>query len=289
MASNKGLGHGLGKGLDSLFGEESHEKGAVCNLRIRQIEPNPNQPRRAFSEEGLAELADSIRKNGVIAPIAVRKTGETYQIITGKRRWRASRMAGLDEIPAVVLEADEQLAFELALIENLQREDLNPVEEAEGYRELMDRFALTQENIAEKVGKSRPAVANALRLLSLPPVVVQMVKDGALSQGHARTLLGAKKEETILAAAKTVLEEGLSVRQTEKLVKRLEQEKETKKPAKDAMTVLYLEELEQKLGEATGRRIAIHQGREKGKITIEYYGNEDLETLTQALMQIKQK
>ncbi|WP_458863147.1 ParB/RepB/Spo0J family partition protein [Acidaminobacterium chupaoyuni] len=289
MASNKGLGHGLGKGLDSLFGEESHEKGAVCNLRIRQIEPNPNQPRRAFSEEGLAELADSIRKNGVIAPIAVRKTGETYQIIAGERRWRASRMAGLDEIPAVVLEADEQLAFELALIENLQREDLNPVEEAEGYRELMDRFALTQENIAEKVGKSRPAVANALRLLSLPPVVVQMVKDGALSQGHARTLLGAKKEETILAAAKTVLEEGLSVRQTEKLVKRLEQEKETKKPAKDAMTVLYLEELEQKLGEATGRRIAIHQGREKGKITIEYYGNEDLETLTQALMQIKQK
>lgn len=277
-------GHkGLGKGLGSLFGDEMQQENTVSRIKVREIEPNPAQPRREFDEGAMAELAESIRKNGVISPIAVRKTEQGYQIIAGERRWRACRLAGLDEIPALVIEANDQLAFELALVENLQREDLNPLEEAEGFKELMERFSLTQEEVAEKVGKSRPTVANALRLLTLPEVLADLVRKGELSQGHARTLLALPEEEQMLQAAKIVLEQSLSVRQTEKLVKKLlaSDQEETKEPNPNQ---IYIEELEHRLAQATGRKININQGKGKGRITIEYYGNEDLETLTNAIM-----
>ncbi len=277
-------GHkGLGKGLGSLFGDELQQENAVSRIKVREIEPNPAQPRRDFDEAAMAELAESIRKNGVISPIAVRKVENGYQIIAGERRWRASRLAGLNEIPALVIEADDQLAFEMAMVENLQREDLNPLEEAEGFKELMERFHLTQEEVAEKVGKSRPTVANALRLLTLPQVLADLVRSGELSQGHARTLLALPGEESMLQAAKMVLEQELSVRQTEKLVKRMlaADQEETQTPNPNQ---IYIEELEHRLAQATGRRINISQGKDKGRITIEYYGNEDLETLTGVIM-----
>ena len=276
---------GLGKGLGSLFGDEVPQENTVSRLNVREIEPNPAQPRRDFDQVSLAELAESIRQNGVISPIAVRRSENGYQIVAGERRWRACRLAGLDQIPALIVEADDQLAFEMAMIENLQREDLNPMEEAEGYRELMERFGATQESIAERVGKSRPAVANALRLLTLPEQLVDLVRSGKLSQGHARTLLGLSDRQTMVEAAQMVLNQGLSVRQTEKLVKKLEQlAKGGQKPAAANSNQIYLEELEHRLAQATGRKINISQGKEKGKITIEFYGNDDLETVTQALL-----
>ena len=277
-------GHkGLGKGLGSLFGDELQPENTVSRIKVREIEPNPAQPRRDFDEAAMAELAESIRKNGVISPIAVRKMEEGYQIVAGERRWRACRLAGLDEIPALVIEADDRLAFELALVENLQREDLNPLEEAEGFKELMERFGLTQEEVAEKVGKSRPAVANALRLLTLPGVLANLVRGGELSQGHARTLLALPDEEIMLKAAKIVLEQGLSVRQTEKLVKKLAAMEE-EEPKEANPNQIYIEELEHRLAQATGRKINISQGKGKGRITLEYYGNEDLETLTDVIL-----
>lgn len=285
-------GHkGLGKGLGSLFGEELTEaQGSVSQVELRQIEPNPVQPRRDFDEEALAQLAESIRENGLISPITVRKTDGGYQIVAGERRWRACRLAGLDKVPVMVVEADDKLAFEMAMIENLQREDLNPLEEAEGYRELMDRFHMTQEEVARKVGKSRPAVANALRLLGLPEPVRELVRTGELSQGHARTLLGLSKEETLIKAAETVLTYGLSVRQTEKLVKRLEQldQGEEEETVLDEGQI-YIDELEHRLAQVTGRKISISQGKGKGRITIEYYGNEDLESLTQVICSMKKQ
>ena len=282
------LGHkGLGKGLDSLFGGElqAEETHGISRIPIREIEPNPAQPRRDFDEGAMTELAESIRKNGVISPITVRKTDAGYQIVAGERRWRACRQAGVDEIPALVVEVDDQTAFEMAMIENLQREDLNPLEEAEGYKELMERFGLTQEEVAEKVGRSRPAVANVLRLLTLPQALADLVRAGQLSQGHARTLLRLSDVETMLQAAQMVIDQGLSVRQTEKLVKKLEQmRKEKEGPLVVNMNQIYIEELENRLAQATGRKINISQGKEKGKITIEFYGNEDLESLSHAIM-----
>lgn len=276
---------GLGKGLGSLFGDEMPQENTVSRLNVREIEPNPAQPRRDFDPDSLAELAESIRQNGVISPIAVRRSENGYQIVAGERRWRACRLAGLDQIPALIVEADDRLAFEMAMIENLQREDLNPMEEAEGYRELMERFGATQESIAERVGKSRPAVANALRLLTLPEQLVDLVRSGQLSQGHARTLLGLSDKKTMVDAAQMVLDQGLSVRQTEKLVKKLEQlAKGEQKPAAVNSSQIYIEELEHRLAQATGRKINISQGKDKGKITIEFYGNDDLETVTQALL-----
>ena len=267
---------GLGKGLGSLFGDEAQQENTVSRLNVREIEPNPAQPRRDFDQVSLAELAESIRRNGVISPIAVRRTENGYQIVAGERRWRACRLAGLDQIPALIVEADDRLAFEMAMIENLQREDLNPMEEAEGYRELMERFGITQEEIAERVGKSRPAVANALRLLTLPEPLIDLVRSSKLSQGHARTLLGVSDQQTMISAAQTVMDQGLSVRQTEKLVKKLEElAKGEQKPAAANVNQIYIEELEHRLAEATGRKISISQGKEKGKISIEYYGNDD--------------
>lgn len=288
MAGHRNSGKGLGKGLDSLFGEET--ASVVTSIKIREIEPNPDQPRRRFAEEELAQLAQSIRENGIISPITLRRRASGYEIIAGERRWRASRLAGLDEIPALVLEADDKKSFELALIENLQREDLNAVEEAEGYRDLMDKFELTQENVAEKMGKSRPSVANTLRLLTLPEEVIELVREGALPMGHARALLAAKKPKTIIKAAQIVIEKGLSARETEKLVKKLEEEDgPQKKQTVINMTQVYIEELEHRLAQATGRKIAIADGKKRGRITIEYYGNDDLESISDILMGITAK
>lgn len=216
---------GLGTGLDVLFGESIKEEKppeGVSKLPIAKVEPRDNQPRSVFDEEALAELAESIREYGVIQPVTVRQLPSGYyQLIAGERRWRAARLAGLTEIPAQIIEADDRLTTELALVENLQREDLNPVEEAQGYRTLMEEFGLTQDEAAQRVGKSRPAVANALRLLSLVPEVLQFVEQGLLSAGHARALVPIKPEELQIDAARQVIKNGLSVRRTEELAKRL--------------------------------------------------------------------
>ncbi len=287
MTSGKGLGRGLdfGKGLENIFGDEAVTEESVKGLRISEIEPNKDQPRRDFDSEKLEALAESIRQHGVITPITVRKTGETYQIIAGERRWRASRMAGLSEIPAIILDADDQKSYELALVENLQRDDLNPIEEAEGYRTLIERLGLTQAQASEKVGISRSAIANSMRLLSLPEKLQKMVKDGVLSAGHARTLLSLDSEKKMLEAAKTVLEKELSVRETEALIKALS--KEPKASKKDDMTAIYIQQLERDLSNDTGHKISISHGKKKGKLTIEYYGNEDLEKVCEALKNIK--
>lgn len=275
---------GLGRGLDALFGEELPEEKVAVGIRLSDIEPNPRQPRQDFDPEALEELAQSIRENGVITPITLRKTGDTYQIIAGERRWRASRLAGLHEIPAVVLDVDEQTAYALALIENLQREDLNPMEEAEGYRRLTQELHLTQEQAAQRVGISRPAVANALRLLSLPESLSKLVREKQLSAGHARTLLPLEDPETMEKAARLVIEQQLSVRQTEQLVKRMgkgDEPKRTKEPD------IYVADLERVMASVTGHKVRIQHGAKKGRITIEYYGNEDLEAVCDALKNIK--
>lgn len=288
MVTGKGLGRGLdlGKGLGNIFGDEAiKEEETVKGLRISEIEPNKDQPRRDFDTEKLEALADSIRQHGVITPITVRKTGDTYQIIAGERRWRASRMAGLSEIPAIILDADDQKSYELALVENLQRDDLNPIEEAEGYRTLIERLGLTQLDASEKVGISRSAIANSMRLLSLPEKLQKMVKDGELSAGHGRTLLSLDSEKKMLEAAKVVVSKALSVRETENLVKTML--KEPKSAKKNDMAAIYIEQLEKSMSESTGHRISISHGKKKGKLTIEYYGNEDLEKVCEALKNIK--
>ena len=278
-------GKGLGRGLEAIFAEEvPAAQNTPVGIRLSDIEPNPRQPRQDFDPVALEELAQSIRDNGVITPITLRKTGDTYQIIAGERRWRASRLAGLTEIPAIVLDVDEDAAYALALIENLQREDLNPMEEAEGYRRLTQELGLTQEQAAQRVGRSRPAVANALRLLSLPKSVETMLREKQLSAGHARALLPLEREEVMLKAAQTVLEQQLSVRQTETLVKQLQKapaDREKKTPD------IYVQDLERAMTSLTGHRIVIKHGENKGKITIEYYGNEDLEAVCEALKGIR--
>lgn len=277
---------GLGRGLDALFGDEQASSAAPQGIRLSDIEPNPRQPRQDFDPAALEELAQSIRENGVITPITLRKTGDTYQIIAGERRWRASRMAGLHEIPAVVLDVDENTAYALALIENLQREDLNPMEEAEGYRRLTQELGLTQEQAARRVGISRPAVANALRLLSLPKAVAALLRDKEISAGHARALLPLEDPERMEQAAKTVIGQQLSVRQTEMLVKRLLSQP---KDAPEKQPDIYVADLERAMEALTGHRIAIQPGTKKGRVVIEYYGNEDLEAVCDALKSIKKQ
>ena len=277
---------GLGRGLDALFGDEQASSAAPQGIRLSDIEPNPRQPRQDFDPAALEELAQSIRENGVITPITLRKTGDTYQIIAGERRWRASRMAGLHEIPAVVLDVDENTAYALALIENLQREDLNPMEEAEGYRRLTQELGLTQEQAARRVGISRPAVANALRLRSLPKAVAALLRDKEISAGHARALLPLEDPERMEQAAKTVIGQQLSVRQTELLVKRLLSQP---KDAPEKQPDIYVADLERAMEALTGHRIAIQPGAKKGRVVIEYYGNEDLEAVCDALKSIKKQ
>lgn len=279
---------GLGGGLSNLFGMDAsdlNDTGApdsVSQLELSKIEPNPNQPRKKFDQVALEELAESIRLHGVITPITVRPGGQpgTYQIIAGERRWRAARLAGLSEIPAMVLEAHESEVMELALIENLQRQDLNPIEEAEGYDMLMQRFGLTQEEVARRVVKSRPAVANALRLLALPGEVRTMVADGKLSGGHARAVLAVTEEDKRVEAAKQMA--GMSVRQAEALAKRLNK-KPAPKPQPAGFSVDYVDEVEKELESVLGRKVSIEQGKNSGALKLEYYGADDLERLIDAL------
>ena len=281
---------GLGKGLGALLGDAALRTDTSDNLYlpISQIEPYANQPRRHFDEEALQDLADSIREHGIIQPLTVRRLSSGYyQIIAGERRWRAARIAGLSEVPAIVIEADDRKAMELALIENLQRADLNPIEEALGYQELMGTYEMTQEQAAARVGKSRPAVANALRLLSLSPAVLELVKDGALSAGHARALLPVKDEAQQLSLAQKVMALGLSVRQTEALCKKLSKQAQPAKP--QPPQVDYLAECEKELTAGLGRKVRIVSGKSKGRIELEYYGQEDLQQLYDALQTIRKK
>lgn len=287
MASAK---KGLGGGLSNLFGDDAAadltETGAadsISRLPLTKIERNPNQPRKKFDQQALEELAESIRLHGVVTPITVRRADKQgyYQIIAGERRWRAARLAGLKEIPAMVLEAGEGEVMELALIENLQRQDLNPIEEAEGYEQLMQQFGLTQEEVASRVVKSRSAVANALRLLTLPEEVRAMVAEGKLTGGHARAVLAVADESKRVEAARQMV--GLSVRQAEALAKRLNR-KPAEKPALPAgFTVDYVADVEKELESTLGRKIIIQQGKKSGQLTLEYYGAEDLERLIEAL------
>lgn len=283
MAAKKGLG----TGLDVLFGDSSREEEkpqGVLELPIAKVEPRDNQPRTVFDEEALSELADSIREYGVIQPVTVRKLDSGYyQLIAGERRWRAARLAGLTEIPARVIEADDKLTTELALVENLQREDLNPVEEAQGYRTLMEEYGLTQDEAAQRVGKSRPAVANALRLLSLAPEVLQFVEQGLLSAGHARALVTVKPEELQIDAARQVMKNGLSVRRTEELAKRLMRAPKPEAVDDGAIRVDYAAEVTRRLERALGRRVLLSENGKKGRIVLEYYGADDRERLIEAL------
>lgn len=283
---------GLGKGLGALFAEPAvpeTPQQPTNLLPIQKLEPNRAQPRQDFDEEALGELAASIAEHGLIQPIAVRAMPNGYyQIIAGERRWRASRLAGLKEVPVTMIEADDQTAAELTLIENLQREDLNPMEEAKGYAALISDFGMSQEETAKSVGKSRPAVANALRLLKLPKSIISLVEDGSLSAGHARALIPLPTEELQKEAAQKILEQQLSVRQTESLVKRLMKPEAEPEP-ENVLKVDYYKECEKTLSKSLGRGVKIHPGKKKGVFQLEYYGEEDLQQLMDALEALSHK
>lgn len=281
------MAKGLGKGLGALLGDFDtmpQPSGGVTNVSIYKVEPNPDQPRHSFDEEALQTLADSITAHGIVQPLTVRELPNGYyQIIAGERRWRAARLAGLSEVPIVVIEADDRKVMELALVENLQREDLNPIEEAKGYRVLIEEYGLSQETCAKQVGKSRPAVANSLRLLQLCPEVLAMVEEGSLSAGHARAIValpGSKMQQT---AAQRVLALRLSVRQTEALCKKLMQEPEKPKETLSPPPVDYYAECARSLSKTLGRGARIVTGKKKGRIELEYYDQDDLQRLLDAL------
>ena len=288
MASNKGLGRGLGALLGDFTEEpQDNNKNPYRTLPIYKVEPNPGQPRQDFDEEELQALADSIAEHGIIQPLTVRDMENGYfQIIAGERRWRAARMANLSEIPVVVMEADDRKARERALIENLQRQDLNTVEEALGYRCLMEDFGLTQEEAAQKVGRSRPAVANSLRLLGLCPEVLERLRRGDLTAGHARAILTLKSPKKQIEAAQKIAALGLSVRQAELLCGNMSREPLPEKRV--TLAVDYVAECEKSLAKQLGRGVKIVNGKRKGRFELEFYGEEDLQNLLDALMNIKQ-
>lgn len=282
MAKQKGLGKGLGALLSDYTLPQEQQDGLRL-LPIQKVEPNPFQPRRDFDPEALADLAESIAQHGIVQPLTVRElpTGY-YQIIAGERRWRAARQAGLSEVPALVIEADDRKTMELALIENLQRQDLNPVEEALGYQSLMQDHKLTQEDVAQRVGKSRPAVANALRLLNLEEDLLELLRQGKLTAGHARAILGVPDGKKRREIAQKVTALDLSVRQTELLCKNLSREKK-KEPEMPKLQVDYVAECEKTLAHHLGRAVKIVTGKRKGRFELEYYGDEDLQRLYEAL------
>lgn len=288
MKKQSGLGRGLSALLEDPNLEFTQQKGGVSTVALHKVEPNPLQPRREFDPEALQALADSITAHGMIQPLTVRELpGGYYQIIAGERRWRAARQAGLQEVPVLVVEADDRKVMELALVENLQREDLNPMEEAQGYRSLMEDYGLTQAEAAERVGRSRPAIANALRLLTLSEDLAELVRNGTLSPGHARALLGIKSEKLRKQAAQRIIALQLSVRQAETLCKNLEKPKpETKE---EPLTVDYVAECEKSLSRRLGRKVRIVNGKNKGRFELEFYGQEDLNRLLFALQQITVK
>ena len=275
---------GLGRGLDSLFADNSVEEinSSVNKLRIMEIEPNHNQPRKDFDEKALSELAESIEQHGVLQPLVVRPLANgSYQLVAGERRWRAARIAGLTEVPVVIKELTDEEVIEIAMIENLQREDLNPLEEALGYRYMMDELQITQEQAAEKVGKSRPAVANALRLLKLPNEVQEMVKNNLISPGHARALLGFDSDDMILQTAKMIIKEDLSVRDVETLVKK---SKKVPKASKKQIRDKFFSEVELALVENLGRKVKIKEAKQDaGVLEIEFFDKDDLEGLAMKL------
>lgn len=278
---------GLGKGMDAflddsvLLAVESSE--GVRKIKITDIEPNKNQPRKYFDKDALQLLADSIKEHGVIQPIVVAKTAKGYEIVTGERRWRASRLAGLSEIPAIVREYSPQNLMEVALIENIQREDLNPIEEAAAYRSLMDEFNLTQEDISARLGKNRSTIANSLRLLSLEPELQQYVISGQITEGHARCVLSLSGTVIREFLINRIIEDGLSVRQAEKLAKDLANAGKTKPVKRPTETSIQIERLRKSIEEKLGTKVRINHGEKKGKIEIEYYGNRDLDRLLELL------
>ena len=288
MASPKGLGKGLGALLGD-FMEEPVENSPYQLLPIYKVEPNRDQPRQDFDEEELQALADSIQEHGIIQPLTVRQLDSGYyQIIAGERRWRAARMANLSEVPAVIIEADDKKAMELALIENLQRQDLNPVEEALGYQSLIGEYGMTQEEAAKRVGKSRPAVANALRLLTLCPGVLEKLRTGELTAGHARAVLQLKTEKKQMEAAQKIAALGLSVRQAELLCKNMSAEPKPE-PVEAPLAVDYVAECEKSLSKHLGRGVKIVNGKRKGRFELEFYGQDDLQNLLDALMKLNAK
>ncbi len=278
MAAKKS---GLGKGLDALFMDNSVEEssGTPVKLKIMDIEPNREQPRKIFDDTALGELADSIQKHGVIQPLLVRPLKDGgYQLVAGERRWRASRLAGLTEVPVVIKELGDSETVELAMVENLQREDLNPMEEALGYKYMMDKLSITQEEAAQKVGKSRPAVANAMRLLKLPEKIQKMVENKELSPGHARALLSFDSEEKMLEIAEIIVKKGMSVREVEKLSKKKEK---TEKPSKKAKRDTFFDEVELSLKETTGRKVKVNESAKR--LELEFFDKDDLRALVKAL------
>lgn len=283
---------GLGMGLDALFAANHYEDEPEAELLIvpiEKVEPREDQPRQTFDPQALQDLADSIAQYGLIQPITVRRLPhDFYQIIAGERRWRASRMAGLNEVPVRILEADDRRTAELALVENLQREDLNPIEEAKGYRSLMHDYGLTQEETARSVGRSRPAVANSLRLLSLSAPVMTLVEKGELSAGHARALIPIENEQRQLQAAQEVIKKNLSVRTTERMAARLCRPEAEEKPEEKSaeITVDYAAELADELGKKLGRRIRLIEKNGSGRIELEYYNAEDREKLIEQLRKL---
>lgn len=279
---------GLGTGLGVLFGaDEFDDEAEQLTLPISKVEPRSEQPREYFDQEALEALADSIRQYGLIQPITVRKLDSGYyQIIAGERRWRASRLAGLTEVPVRVIEADDRRTAELALVENLQREDLNPIEEAKGYKLLIEEYGLTQEDAARSVGRSRPAVTNAMRLLMLTPPVMEMVEKGKLSAGHARAILSVSEPSKQLAAANEIIKKNYSVRKAEQLAARIAREPRQASEESGEISVDYAAEISNELSKKLGRKVKLIDGRRNGKIEIEFYGADDREALIEKLLNL---
>lgn len=300
--AKKGLGKGFDtafKGLDVFFSNEESAENVVSTgvedtgkgsllIKLSDIDPNKNQPRKLFFDDSLEELAESIRIHGILQPLALRRgEGGRYQIIAGERRFRAAKRAGLSEVPAVIVDADDRTVAELALIENLQREDLNPVEEAEGFRALIEEFSLTQEQAAERLGKSRSSLTNAMRLLALSPEALSLLREGRIERGHAKVILGLSDKNKQTEAANIVAEKGLNVRQTEELVRRMNRSLLTPPEETDVFEVDYVASLERDLTKSLGRRVKLSHGKKKGTLSLEYYGNDDLDRLIKILSKIK--
>lgn len=279
---------GLGTGLGVLFGaDEFDDEAEQLTLPISKVEPRSEQPREYFDQEALEALADSIRQYGLIQPITVRKLDSGYyQIIAGERRWRASRLAGLTEVPVRVIEADDRRTAELALVENLQREDLNPIEEAKGYKLLIEEYGLTQEDAARSVGRSRPAVTNAMRLLMLTPPVMEMVEKGKLSAGHARAILSVSEPSKQLAAANEIIKKNYSVRKAEQLAARIARESRQSPEESGEISVDYAAEISNELSKKLVRKVKLIDGKRNGKIEIEFYGADDREALIEKLLKL---
>lgn len=275
---------GLGAGLDTLFSDNTNEVQVKKTLRTAEIEPNRDQPRKYFSDEAIASLADSIREHGMLQPVLVRPLNSGgYQIIAGERRWRAARMLGMDEIPVNIRELSDTEAMQISLIENLQRENLNPVEEALGYKELIENYGMTQDKVAKTVGRSRSAVANAVRLLSLPERVLKMVENGELSAGHAKALLGFENEELLIATAVRAADGGLTVRQVERAAQKSLETEDLSNKASDKKIDNYFVEMELSLKERLGRKVKVDYGKNKGVLVLEFYDKEDLAAIAEKL------